>query len=191
MYHFFAMLSRMKHIDRWGLMRCTDKENLSEHSLEVAVIAHALCTLGNVRFSKNLDAERAAVVALFHDTGEIITGDMPTPIKYDNEKIRSAYKEIENSASEKLLSLLPSDIRPEYESIYFENDEYINKIVKAADKMSALIKCIEELKAGNGEFKTAEREIRKKLCEMKIPEVDIFMEEFLPSYALTLDEQRA
>lgn len=189
-YHYFAMLSRMKHINRWGLMRNTRAENLSEHSLETAFIAHALCVINNKRFGGNLNPERAAVLAMFHDTTEIITGDMPTPIKYSNEKIRSVYKEIEKTAEDQLLSLLPSDFTDAYKEVYEAGDEY-KKIIRAADKISALIKCIEEGKAGNTEFSVAEQSTLKAVKNLELPEAEVFIEEFLGSYRLTLDEQKA
>ncbi len=187
--HYFAMLSRMKHINRWGLMRNTRSENLSEHSLETAFIAHALCIISNERLKTKLDANEAAVRAMFHDTTEIITGDMPTPVKYNNDEIKSAYKKIEEAAGEKLLGMLPEDIRPHYEKIYAEPMDEIGKLVKAADKISALIKCIEERRMGNSEFSFAEKATLESINEMKNPAVEIFLEEFLPSFGLTLDEQ--
>ncbi len=187
--HYFAMLARLKHINRWGLMRNTHSENLSEHSLETAFIAHALCIISNVRLGTNLDASDAALRAMFHDTTEIITGDMPTPIKYDNEEIKSAYKKIEALAGERLLCLLPDDIRPHYEPFYEEKCDDIAKIVKAADKISALIKCIEESRMGNSEFAFAEKTLMESIKKMELPAAEIFLEEFLPSYRLTLDEQ--
>ena len=187
-YHYFAMLSRMKHIARWGLMRNIREENLSEHSLETAFIAHALCKINNLRFGGNLDADRAAVLAMFHDTTEIITGDLPTPIKYKNEQIKSVYKEIENSAAEKLLELLPEDLREEYAGIYNNDDPELSLILRAADKISALIKCIEESRMGNDEFRVAEKSCQKAIEELNCKEANVFVEEFLESYRLTLDE---
>ena len=192
--HFFAMLSRMKYIHRWALMRNSYPENISEHSLEVAVLSHALATIGNVRLGKMLNAEIAALIAVFHDTPEIITGDMPTPIKNFNEDTRGAFKKVEDDAAEKLLALLPEDLRPSYEGLFFaadnesEEDKYIRRLVKAADRLSALIKCIEEAKAGNREFEGAMAGIKERLGEMHLPEVDAFCEEFLPSYEKNLDE---
>lgn len=188
-YHYFSMLSRMKHINRWGLMRNTKLENLSEHSLETAFIAHALCVINNKRFGGVLNPERAAVIAMFHDTTEIITGDMPTPIKYSSEKIRAVYKEIEQSAADKLLGLLPEDLKNSYADIYKDNEEY-KTIIRAADKISALIKCIEEGKAGNTEFSVAEQSTLNAIKGLELPEAEVFIEEFLPSYRLTLDEQK-
>ena len=188
---FFAMMDRMKYIDRWALMRNSREENVGEHSLSVAMLAHALCLLGNRRLGKKLDADRAAVIALYHDATEIITGDMPTPVKYFDEEIRTAYRRIEEDAAEKLLSRLPEDLRGEYRTYLLpdaDTDAYLLRLVKAADKLSALIKCLEEEKAGNREFAQAEKATRKILEEMGMPEVDIFLQEFLPSYSCTLDE---
>ena len=187
--HYFAMLSRMKHINRWGLMRNTRQENLSEHSLESAFIAHALCVITNTRFGGTLDAQKAAVKAMFHDTSEIITGDLPTPIKYNNPEIKEAYKKIEESASQRLINMLPEDMRSVYSEIYSENGE-LKKILRAADKISALIKCIEERRMGNDEFAVAEKSTEAAIRELGLPAADVFLEEFLPSYGLTLDEQR-
>lgn len=189
-YHYFAMLSRMKHIVRWGLMRNTRTENLSEHSLETAFIAHALCKINNVRLGGNLNGDRAAVLAMFHDTTEIITGDMPTPIKYNNPEIKAAYKEIESTAAKSLISMLPEDMQKEYTTLYYPEDENLKKIVHAADKISALIKCIEERNMGNREFAIAEKSNLKAIKALKMPEVDIFLKEYLDSYGLTLDEQK-
>lgn len=193
--HYFAMLSRMKHIVRWGLMRNTTQENLSEHSLETAFIAHALAVIGNRRLGKKYNADRAAVLAMFHDTTEIITGDLPTPIKYNNPKIKNAYKEIESAAADELLSLLPDDLSADYKSIYNADDKdspdyELSRLVHAADKLSALIKCIEERRMGNDEFRTAEQTIRETVNSLDLPEADIFVRDFLESFGLTLDEQR-
>lgn len=192
MFHFYAMLSRMKFINRWGLMRNTRNENLCEHSFETAVIAHALAVLRNTRFGGKADPERAALLALYHDATEIITGDLPTPVKYYNPKIRSAYREVETVAQKKLLSLLPDDIRPVYEPIFSasgDGDKELVPLVKAADKISAIIKCMEEDRTGNAEFIKAEAALRVAVAQMGLPEADCFMEEFLPSFRLTLDEQ--
>ena len=192
MFHFYAMLSRMKFINRWGLMRNTRSENLCEHSFEAAVIAHALAVLRNTRFGGNADPERAALLALFHDATEIITGDLPTPVKYYNPQIRTAYKEVEAVAQNKLLSLLPTDLKPSYQTIFAasaDGDKALLPLVKAADKLSAIIKCIEEQRMGNSEFSKAEITLRQAVSTMQLPEADCFVEEFLPSYSLTLDEQ--
>ena len=190
-WHFFATVSRMKYIERWALMRSTRPENISEHSLEVAMIGHALCIIGNVRYGKRLNAEKAALIGLYHDASEIITGDMPTPVKYYDTAIREAYRRIEDDAACKLLQLLPDDLREEFERVLLPEqteDGYLLLLIKAADKLSALIKCLEEEKAGNREFVKAEKAARDKLVLMKLPEVDIFLEEFIPAYACTLDE---
>lgn len=189
MYHFFALLSRMKYIHRWALMRNTKEENLAEHSLETAYIAHALALIRNRRFKGNIDPEKAAVFALYHDTAEILTGDLPTPVKYDNPTIKNAYRQIEKSAQSKLLSLLPEDLRNFYQDYVTEAmPEDIRKIVKAADKLSAVVKCMEEEKAGNKEFISAKKALLETLRKMELPEVSVFMEEFLPSFSLNLDE---
>ena len=191
-YHFYAMMSRMKYINRWGLMNNTKNENISEHSQQVAIIAHCLVLIHNKRFGGHLDAERAAVLALFHDSTEIITGDMPTPIKYFNPQINEAYKKIENVAADKLISMLPEDFREDFEEIIKmngEQDKEIKKYIKAADKFSALIKCIEELRMGNDEFIKAKETIEASLKNMNLPETEVFEKEFLPSFSLALDEQ--
>jgi len=189
-FNFFAMLSRMKFIERWSLMRNSRHENLSEHSLEVAMLAHALAVISNERLGNNLNTERAALLGIYHDATEIITGDMPTPIKYFNKNIQGAYKEVEKVAAVRLHGMLPDYMKKSYEDIFFpsEEDAYLRKLVKAADKISALIKCIEEEKAGNTEFMRAKKSIIELLANMNIKEVDIFMEEFLPAYSKTLDE---
>lgn len=188
--HFFAMMSRMKYIERWALMRNAQKENISEHSLEVSMLAHGLAVISNKRLGNSLNAERAALLGLYHDTTEIITGDLPTPIKYANPDIMQAYQELEQVSAHKLLSMLPEDLRSEYESLYFkkEEDTYLWKLVKAADKLSALIKCMEEEKAGNKEFIRAEQTIMLAIKENDLEEVRIFVDEFLPSYSKCLDE---
>lgn len=185
---FFAMVSRMKYIDRWALMRNTEKESLDSHSKEVAVIAHALAVIGNKRFGKCYNADRAAVLGLYHDAHEIITGDMPTPVKYDNEAITTAFKSVENAANEKLISKLPDDLKDIFNPLLTgEEDEELKPLIKSADKLSALIKCIEERKAGNMEFREAEAATRKRILEANIPEAEIFLDEFIPAYEMTLD----
>ena len=188
--NFFAMISRLKWIDRWALMKNATNENLSEHSLEVAMIAHALCVIGNRRFGKNLNGERAALIGMYHDATEIITGDMPTPVKYYNDEIRHVYKDIEKEAQRRLISLLPDDMKDEYDSIFSPGEElsYEKRLVKGADKLSAYIKCIAERRAGNDDFLSAERQTRKLLEEMRLPEVDYFLLHFIPAFELTLDE---
>lgn len=189
--NFFAILSRMKYINRWGLMRNTITENLSEHSLETAFIAHLLATIGNKRFGKNLNAERCALLAMYHDTTEILTGDLPTPVKYFNPEIKSAYDRVENTAIEQMLSYLPDDLKDEYKPLFIkqESDLELWKLVKCADKISALIKCIEEKNMGNNDFANAEKSTLNSIKTMNIPEVEVFLEDFLPHYYLTLDEQ--
>lgn len=188
--HFFAMLARMKYINRWGLMNNTKSENISEHSLQVAMLAHLLATISNKRLNNNYNAERAALLGLYHDSSEIITGDMPTPVKYFNPEIIGAYKKVEKVAQDKLLSMLPDDLKETYCDILFaeENEKELWKFVKAADKLSALIKCIEEIRMGNAEFEKAHLTISKAVEKLDMQEVEIFCEEFLPSYYLTLDE---
>ncbi len=189
-YGFFAILSRLKWIDRWALMRNSSKENLAEHSLEVAMLSHALCVIGNKRFGKNLNAERAALLGMYHDVSEILTGDMPTPVKYYNRSIRSAYKMVEKDANQRLLTLLPEDIRAEYDEILSAGEEYAEekRMVKGADKLSAYIKCIEERKAGNREFEQAEKMTLQALHELGMEEVETFLREYIPTYEKTLDD---
>ncbi len=189
--NFFAFVSRMKYITRWGLMRNNINENIQEHSLDVAIIAHALAVINNVYLAGNINAELVAVLGIFHDTNEIITGDMPTPVKYFNPEIHNAYKDIENISKLKLLNMLPHEMKKVYEA-YFDISEVqpeINRrIIKAADKIAAYIKCIQERKSGNDEFLQAEKALLTSINEMDLPEVKYFMDIFLPAYQLTLDE---
>lgn len=189
-YNFFAMVNRMKLIDRWALMYNSSKENIAEHSHSVAVIAHALALIGNKEFGKSYNADRAAVLALYHDTTEVITGDMPTPVKYYNDEIKSVYKDVERVAGDRLLAMLPDDYRAEYEAFFTHKDEDVElwKLVKAADKISALIKCIEETRRGNKEFEIAIKSQEKIIDEINMPEVKFFTQHFLKAYYLTLDE---
>ena len=189
-YNFFAMHGRMKYINRWALMRNTRQENISEHSGDVAAIAHALAVIGNIRLGKNLNAEKAAVFGLYHDMPEILTGDMPTPVKYYSEQMTEAFSLVEENASKNLLSMLPEDMRTYYENAFFkkDEDEYLWKIVKAADKISALIKCIEEKKAGNTEFSKALESTENSLKKMNLPEAEEFMKDFIEGYYKSLDE---
>ncbi|MDD4296095.1 MAG: 5'-deoxynucleotidase [Ruminiclostridium sp.] len=188
-FHFFAFLSRMKFITRWGLMRNTNSESIQEHSLQVSMIAHALSLIKNTYFGGCVNSERIAVLAMYHDSNETITGDLPTPIKYYNPSISNAYKDLENISKEKLLSMLPEELADEYRRILFfgeASDE--GKIVKAADRISAYIKCLEEEKTGNTEFKKAAAATLKKINEMDLPEVNYFMDNFIYGFKLTLDE---
>ena len=185
---FFAFLSRMKYIDRWGLMRCTTKENVAEHSLFATWVAHALAVIENKYFGGAFDPCKIGMIAAYHETGEVITGDMPTPIKYYNPAIRDAYKQVESVAAQKLLDMLPSDLRPAYDEALSPSDPGIEELVSAADKLSAHIKCLEELKAGNSEFKKAAEQTRAALERFDLPELRCFCEEFLPSFELALDE---
>jgi 5'-deoxynucleotidase len=216
MYSFFAMMARMKYISRWALMRNSREENLSEHTLEVAMIAHGLALISKDRYSINVDESRAALKGIYHDANEIITGDMPTPVKYYDDDIRASYKRVENIASHTLMNKLPPDMQKYYQPLLFgEEDalEFLDKLdeggatdadtlnsdkkaldayewrlVKAADKLSALIKCIEEINSGNHEFDSAYDSTRATLEAMDVPAVDDFLNEFLPAYELTLDE---
>ena len=189
---FYAMLSRMKYINRWGLMNNTRNENISEHSLQVAMLAHCLVLIHNKRFGGSLNPERAAILSVFHDTTEIITGDMPTPIKYYNSDIKHAYREIEDNAANQLVKMLPDDFREDINNIikmHGDGDDKLRPFVKAADKLSALIKCIEELRMGNDEFRKAKETILDSIHNMNLPELKVFEEEILPAFSLTLDEQ--
>ena len=182
-YGFFAMLSRMKYISRWGLMRNSRTENLSEHTLETAYFAHALALI------EGADPARVVLCALYHDCSEILTGDLPTPVKYYNPEIRDAYKAVEEFSARKLLSLLPEELRGAYEPLLLEAcGTQVQAVVKAADKLSAYLKCLEELKAGNLEFKLAAEQTRQALEDSPLPEVNYFLEHFLPGFSLTLDE---
>ena len=188
--HFFAFLSRMKYINRWGLMRNTYPENIQEHCQQVAVIAHALAVIRNTYFGGSLNAERATVLAMYHDSNEIFTGDMPTPIKYYNPEIHSAYKKVESLSKNKLVDMLPGELKKTFEDILFvkDSEKELWIIVKAADRIAAYLKCVEEEKAGNREFKKAGEMILKSVNEIELPEVKFFMEKFIPSFSLTLDD---
>ena len=187
--NFFAYISRMRYIGRWSLMRNSLPENIQEHSHMVAVLAHALGVIRRDVFHVPCNPDEAATVALFHDSSEILTGDLPTPIKYHSNEIRDAYKEVEALACHKLLDTLPEELRGAYEPLLAgETEERVHDLVKAADKLSAYIKCIEERKAGNNEFLSAEAQTRKILEESHMPEVDYFLEHFIPAFELNLDE---
>lgn len=186
---FYALISRMRYINRWGLMRNTFSENIQEHSHMVAVLAHALALIRRDIFKKPADPDRCAAAALFHDASEILTGDMPTPVKYDNPEIVSAYKRLEAMNTERLLGMLPELLRESYRPLlFFECDEDTRRLVKAADKLSAHIKCLEELKAGNLEFESAARQTEQALKAFELEELDYFIEYFLPGFKLNLDE---
>ena len=185
---FFPMIARMRYINRWGLMRNTDVENIQEHSHMVAVLAHALAVIENEKFGGQVDPGQVAVAALYHDASEILTGDMPTPIKYDNPAIQSAYQQVEAVAEQKLLSMLPEELRPAYEDAITIPDPEVKALVKAADKLDAYLKCVEELKAGNAEFRKAKEQTYAALCQNPIPALRYFMEHFLADFSLTLDE---
>lgn len=189
---FYGALMRMKYITRWALMPNTRPENICEHSYDVAALAHALALLENTRFHGKVNVEKCVMRALYHDLPEILTGDMPTPVKYVNPQLRDAYRQVEGHAIDSILSLLPDDLRPQYAELLQPDPEAQaeERLVKAADKLSALIKCEEELKQGNMEFKSARDATERALREMHIPAVDCFLEEFLPPCRLTLDEQQ-
>ena len=187
-HNFFALISRMKYIDRWALMRNTETENIQEHSHQLAVLAHALALIANQRFGAQLDPGRVAVAALYHDATEIITGDMPTPVKYYNSTLRDSYKQVEAAAADRLLSMLPLELRPEFEPYLRESDPEIHAYVKAADKLSAYLKCVEEVKAGNSEFRLAKEQTWAALMDKPLPALQYFIDQFLPSFELTLDE---
>ena len=193
MYSFFAMMARMKNIERWALMRNSIRENISEHSLEVAMLAHGLAIIANEKCGQELDPNEVALMGIYHDANEIITGDMPTPVKYFDDDIMEAYKRVEDVASRTMVDKLPDYMKKYYEPVFFQKEgkEYEWRIVKAADKLSALIKCMQELGSGNQEFKTACETTKEALHKMQMKEVEIFIEEFLPAYDQTLDELQA
>ena len=188
-FDFFAFLSRMRYISRWGLMRSTVPENIQEHSLDVAVIAHALAMIRNTYYGGTLDPSRAAMYGIFHDASEIFTGDMPTPVKHFNPNFKRSFHQLEERARRKLLAMLPPELAAEYEPLFFFDDqeEYV-RLVKAADRIAALTKCIEEGKSGNREFRRAEAEHFEQLSASTLPEVIYFLEKLLPGYRLSLDE---
>lgn len=187
-HSFFAYISRMKYIGRWGLMRSTVPENIQEHSHMVAVLAHALAVIRRDKFGEPVDPGHVAAVALYHDAPEIFTGDLPTPVKYANPAIRDAYKAVEQSASDRLVAMLPDEMRPAFGQLLSETDPEVLALVKAADKLSAHLKCLEELKAGNREFQQAAEQTLRALESYRLPELDYFIETFLPAFQLTLDE---
>jgi 5'-deoxynucleotidase len=190
MSHFFAYLSRMKFIRRWGLMHNTYPENIQEHSLRVAMVAHALAVIRNKLFAGKVDPQRTAVLALYHDAGEVLTGDLPAPVKYFNPEIKNAYKEIEAAAAGRLLRMIPETLAADYRGLLFaeEVDEEPRALVKGADKLCAYLKCLEETGAGNQEFAKAEKALRASVEELNLPEIRYFLNTFVPSFRLTLDE---
>ena len=188
-YDFYAYLDRMKYIKRWQLMRSEREENIMEHSQSVCVLAHALALIKNKLFGGSVDVAKTVLYALYHETGEVMTGDLPTPIKYYNPEIHGAYKDLERAACEKLSDMLPNELREEIKPLVLcdeTSEEY--KLVKAADRLSAYLKCLEELRSGNGEFKNAKKSLEKDLHARKMPEVEYFFERFVPSFLLSLDE---
>ncbi|MBQ8759400.1 MAG: 5'-deoxynucleotidase [Clostridia bacterium] len=191
-YSFFALASRMKYINRWGLMRNLRSENLTEHSAECAMLSHALALIGNRYFGKNYDENKIAVYALYHDMSEIFTGDLPTPVKYFNDSIRDSYKSLERNALDNALSKLPEELRGDYTDVllFEELDEEAKTIVKAADKLCAYLKCVEEYRNGNNEFKKALESSEKIVTELgeKVPEVKWFMDNIAESYEKSIDE---
>ena len=186
---FYALLGRMRYITRWGLMRNTFSENIQEHSHQVAVLAHALALIRrDILKLEGPDPDKCAVAALYHDASEILTGDLPTPIKYYNPDIKVAYKQVEKIAGNRLLDMLPAELRKSYESYVLEEDETLLPIVKAADKLSAYIKCVEEQKGGNTEFDSAATLTMQAMKKMELPELDWFIENCLPAFSLNIDQ---
>ncbi len=189
MFKFFAFISRMKYIKRWSLMRSVKEENIMEHTQQVAVIAHALALIHNKNYGGNADIQKTVLLAQYHEVGEVITGDLPTPIKYFNPEIKSAYKDLEVGACERLLAMLPDNLKDEYRQFVLPDTTTVEyKIVKFADRISAYLKCVEELKAGNTEFKKAGKSIEKELKTCGFDAVNYYLKEFVPAYELTLDE---
>ncbi len=188
-YDFYAYLDRMKYIRRWQLMRSQRDENIMEHSQSVAMLAHALAVIRNKVFGGNVNVEKTVLYAMYHEISEVLTGDLPTPIKYYNHSIRNAYKDLERSAAERMADMLPEELKEELSPcILADEDGEEYKLVKAADRLSAYVKCLEELRAGNGEFEKAKKSIEEDLRSRKMPEVEYFFEHFIPSFTLTLDE---
>ena len=188
MNNFYALIARMKNIGRWSLMRSVTPENVQEHSHMVAVLAHALAVIRRDVFGEDCDPDACAAAALFHDASEILTGDLPTPIKYFDPGIMTAYRRVEAAAAEKLLGMLPAELRPAYEPLLGEQEPEVRRLVKAADKLAAYIKCIEERRAGNDEFLLAEKKSLDTLRGYEMPEVEYFLTRFIPAFDSTLDE---
>ncbi len=187
-YAFFAYLSRLKLIRRWSLMRNTQPENDAEHSLQVAMIAHAIAVIGRDRYGRKTDPEHVLTLAVYHDATEVMTGDLPTPVKYHNDELRSAYHRLEDVSADRLLALLPDDLQPAFSPCLKQEAGYDRDVVKAADRISAYIKCLEEKRAGNREFDYAAENVRASLEKISLPEVRDFLRDFLPAYEMTLDE---
>ena len=187
-HHFFAYVSRLRYIRRWGLMRSVMPENDAEHSLQVAMIAHAIAIIGRDTYGRDVDPEHVLALGVYHDVSEVITGDMPTPVKYQTDELRRSYKDVERMANERLLSMLPEELRPAYVPYLSVPEDYDRQLLKAADSISAYLKCLEEKRAGNREFDAAGESIRKGLSQIELPEVQDFIREFIPSFELSLDE---
>ncbi|MBE5810738.1 MAG: 5'-deoxynucleotidase [Clostridiales bacterium] len=187
-HHFFAYVSRLRYIRRWGLMRSVMPENDAEHSLQVAMIAHALAIIGRDTYGREVNPEHVLALGVYHDVSEVITGDMPTPVKYQTDELRRSYKDVERMANERLLSMLPDGMRPAYIPYLSVPEDYDRQLIKAADSISAYLKCLEEKRAGNREFDAAGESIRKGLSQIELPEVQDFIREFIPSFELSLDE---
>ncbi len=187
-HHFFAYVSRLRYIRRWGLMRSVMPENDAEHSLQVAMIAHAIAMIGRNQYGREVEPEHVLALGVYHDVSEVITGDMPTPVKYQTNELRKSYKDVERMANERLLSMLPDGLRSAYEPYLKAPQNYERQVVKAADSISAYIKCLEEKRAGNREFDAAGASIRQALEDVELPEVQDFIRAFLPSFELSLDE---
>ena len=186
--HFFAYVSRLRYIRRWGLMRSVMPENDAEHSLQVAMIAHAIAVIGRDHYGRQVDPEHVLALGVYHDVSEVITGDMPTPVKYQTEELRRSYKDVERMANERLLSMLPEGLRGAYSAYLTAPEGYDRQVVKAADSISAYLKCLEEKRAGNREFDAAGESVRKSLADIDLPEVQDFIRDFIPSFELSLDE---
>ena len=188
-HDFYAYMDRMKYIKRWQLMRSTHEENIMEHSQEVALIAHALVTIHNDIYGGNADVLKTVLYAIYHETAEVMTGDLPTPIKYYNKSIHGAYKELEKSACEKMSQMLPEEMQASLSPYLLADEESVEySLVKAADKFSAYIKCLEELRSGNNEFAKAKKTIEEDLHARNMPEIEYFFKHFIKSFSLTLDE---
>lgn len=188
MSHFFAYLARLRFIRRWGLMRNTQPENDAEHSLQVAMIAHALAVMARDRYGKDVNPEHVIALAVYHDATEVLTGDLPTPVKYHSNELRGAYKSLEKMAAQRLTAMLPEDLQGEFAPYLTGGDSYEHLLVKAADRISAFAKCTEEKRAGNPDFDSAAENVRRSIEELNMPEVRDFMEECMPSFRLSLDE---